>query len=82
MSALTKRVEKLEFENIADMRKIDIFIIGVDPKNLNPIGYTCNGIEVYRQANETTDDVMNRLQALVVNNDLTGVHTFMVSVIE
>jgi hypothetical protein len=77
MSALIKRVEKLEFENIGDMRKIDIFIIGLEV-NPEPIGYTCNGIEVYREPKETADELLERLKALVIDDDLKGVHIFMV----
>ena len=78
MSALIKRVEKLEFENIGDMRKIDIFIIGHEV-NPEPIGYACNGIEVYREPKETADELLERLKALVIDDDLKGVHIFIVS---
>ena len=78
MSALIKRVEKLEFENICDTRKIDIFIVALEV-NPEPIGYACNGIEVYREPKETADELLERLKALVIDDDLKGVHIFMVS---
>ena len=78
MSALIKRVEKLELETVGDMPKIDIFIVGVE-RNPEPIGYACNGIEVYREPKETADELLERLKALVIDDDLKGVHIFMVS---
>jgi hypothetical protein len=79
MSALIKRVEKLEIENVSDMPKIDIFIVGVEVGNSEPIGYACNGIEVYREPKETADELFERLKALVIDDDLKGVHIFIVS---
>ena len=77
MSVLIKRVEKLEFETVGDMPKIDIFIVGVE-RNPEPIGYACNGIEVYREPKETADELLERLKTLVIDDDLMGVHIFMV----
>ena len=77
MSVLIKRVEKLELETVGDMPKIDIFIVGVE-RNPEPIGYTCNGIEVYREPKETAEQLLERLKTLVIDDDLMGVHIFMV----
>ena len=77
MSVLIKRVEKLELETVGDMPKMDIFIVGVE-RNPEPIGYACNGIEVYREPKETADELLERLKALVIDNYLMGVHIFMV----
>ncbi len=81
MNILEKRVEKLEAKNISQIPKIDIFIIFVGVGESEPIGYSCNGIEVYRQSNETADELLNRLKMLVVDDDSTGVHIFMVSIL-
>ena len=77
MSVLIKRVEKLELETVGDMPKIDIFIVGVE-RNPEPIGYACNGIEVYREPKETAEQLLERLKTLVIDDDLMGVHIFMV----
>ena len=77
MSVLIKRVEKLELETVGDMPKIDIFIVGVE-RNPEPIGYACNGIEVYREPKETAEELLERLKTLVIDDDLMGVHIFMV----
>jgi hypothetical protein len=77
MSVLIKRVEKLELETAGDMPKMDIFIVGVE-RNPEPIGYACNGIEVYREPTETAEELLERLKALVIDDDLMGVHIFMV----
>ena len=77
MSVLIKRVEKLELETVSDMPKIDIFIVGVE-RNPEPIGYACNGIEVYREPKETAEQLLERLKTLVIDDDLMGVHIFMV----
>ena len=73
MSVLIKRVEKLELETVGDMPKIDIFIVGVE-RNPEPIGYACNGIEVYREPKETAEQLLERLKTLVIDDDLMGVH--------
>ena len=77
MSVLIKRVEKLELETVSDMPKIDIFIVGVE-RNPEPIGYACNGIEIYREPKETAEELLERLKTLVIDDDLMGVHIFMV----
>jgi hypothetical protein len=77
MSVLIKRVEKLELETAGDMPKMDIFIVGVE-RNPEPIGYACNGIEVYREPKETAEELLERLKTLVIDDDLMGVHIFMV----
>lgn len=77
MSVLIKRIEKLELETVGDMPKIDIFIVGVE-RNPEPIGYACNGIEVYREPKETAEELLERLKTLVIDDDLMGVHIFMV----
>ena len=77
MSVLIKRVEKLELETVGDMPKMDIFIVGVE-RNPEPIGYACNGIEVYREPKETAEELLERLKTLVIDDDLMGVHIFMV----
>jgi len=77
MSVLIKRVEKLELETVGDMPKMDIFIVGVE-RNPEPIGYACNGIEVYREPKETAEQLLERLKTLVIDDDLMGVHIFMV----
>ena len=77
MSVLIKRVEKLELETVGDTPKIDIFIVGVE-RNPEPIGYACNGIEVYREPKETAEQLLERLKTLVIDDDLMGVHIFMV----
>ena len=45
-------------EGVGDMPRLNIFICGEGLGNRDHIGYTYNGIEVYRNLNETTDEIM------------------------
>jgi hypothetical protein len=78
MSILERRVENLEAKNISQIPKMDIFIIFVGVGESEPIGYRYNGMEVYRQSNETADELLNRLKMLVVDDESTGVDIFKV----
>ncbi|MEI6068039.1 MAG: hypothetical protein WCP96_11900 [Methylococcaceae bacterium] len=69
-------------EGVGDMPRVNIFICDVESGNRDHIGYTCNDKEVYRNLNETTDELMKHLKGSVVDSDLTGVHAFMVGALK
>ncbi|HEY8036482.1 MAG TPA: hypothetical protein VIF37_12950 [Methylobacter sp.] len=65
--SINSRLNKLEqlyaIKTKKSVRKI--LLVGFEPKNNEPIGYSCNGIEVFRQPNESKDALLDRLGDLL-----------------
>lgn len=59
------RLEKLESVAVVKMPILKILLVGFEPDNMEPIGCSCNGMEAFRQANESTDALIGRLGNLL-----------------
>ena len=76
MSSLKTRLGKLESSMITETEPLRIARFIVDPGDLDPIGYRCGELEIIREPDESTAELIKRCGELVEWQDDNCHHIF------